>query len=84
MHDVIRGVSKSVDFDVDFRARYSMSSGDFAARNILLLSRHFLDIGENFFWIEYAAVVRSQRKLSPMRDSTFCLVGIFRSGIRGV
>jgi len=44
-----------------FRARYSMFSDDLAARNILLLSRHFLDIGVNFFRIEYAAVIRSKQ-----------------------
>jgi len=64
MCDVIRGVSKSVDF----RARYSMFSGGVVARSILLLSRHFLDIEVNFFRNEYT-VVRSQLKLSPMRDS---------------
>jgi len=83
MRDVIRGVSKFVDFDIDFRARYSMFSGGLVARSMLLLSCHILDMGINFFRIKYAAVVKSQRKLSPMKDSTFRLLGNFRSGVRG-
>jgi len=81
MRDVIRGVSKSVGFSIDFCARYSMFSGSLVARSMLLLSRHTLDMGVNFFRIEYTAVVRSQRKLSLVRDSTFRLLGIFRSGV---
>jgi len=83
MRNAIRGVSKSVDFGVDFCTRYFMFSGDIAARSMLLLSCHILDMGVNFFRIKYAAIVRSQRKLSPVRDSTFRLLGNFISGVRG-
>jgi len=83
MRDMIRGVSESIDFSVDFCASYPMFSGGFAARSMLLLSRHTSDMGVNFFRIEYPAVVGSQRKFSPVRDSTFRLFGIFRSGVRG-